>query len=142
MSIFKQKVSFSSKFGSLSSVMRDNSSVLFQLKLYMVLKNYHVKVQIVRFATARIKIHRFSHVVFGTKSQFFFKLLHHSSVSLPFCTFPSKSLYTLYKRGSSKCKFQKLLTARMEINQTPYVIFQARTQFSFKFCITLQCRNT
>ena len=29
MSFFKQKVSFSSKFGSLFSVMRDNSSVLF-----------------------------------------------------------------------------------------------------------------
>ena len=37
MSFFKQKVSFSSMFGSLFSVMRDNSSVLFQLKLYMLL---------------------------------------------------------------------------------------------------------
>ena len=32
-SFFKQKVSFSSKFGSLFSVMRDNSSVLFEVKL-------------------------------------------------------------------------------------------------------------
>ena len=37
MSFFKPKDSFSSKFGSLFSVMRDNSSVLFQLKLYMLL---------------------------------------------------------------------------------------------------------
>ena len=37
MSFFKQKVCFSSKFGSLFSVMTDNSSALFQLNLYMLL---------------------------------------------------------------------------------------------------------
>ena len=37
MLFFKWKVSFSSKFGSFFSVMRDNSSVLFRLKLYMLL---------------------------------------------------------------------------------------------------------
>ena len=35
--IFQQKVGFSLKSGSLYSFMRDNSSVLFQLKLYMLL---------------------------------------------------------------------------------------------------------
>ena len=67
-SFFKQKVSFSSKFGSFFSVMRDHSSVLFRLKLYVL------KVQIFRLATACIKIHQIPHVIFGTKSQFFFKL--------------------------------------------------------------------
>ena len=37
MSFIKQKFSFSSKFGLLFSVMRDSSSVLFKLKLYMLL---------------------------------------------------------------------------------------------------------
>ena len=37
ISFFKQKASFSSKFGSLISVMRDNSSVLFLLNFYMLL---------------------------------------------------------------------------------------------------------
>ena len=36
MSFFKQKVSFTLNFESLFSVMRGNSSVLFQLKLYMI----------------------------------------------------------------------------------------------------------
>ena len=36
----------------------------------------------------------------------------------------------------------RLSTARMQINQIPYVIFQATSQFSFKFYITLQCHNT
>ena len=30
----------------------------------------------------------------------------------------------------------------MKINQIPYVIFQATSQFSFKFCITFQCHDT
>ena len=36
----------------------------------------------------------------------------------------------------------RLSTARMKINQIPYVIFQATSQFSFKFCITFQCHDT
>ena len=36
MSFFKRKVSFSLNFGSMLSVIRDNSSVLFQVKLYMI----------------------------------------------------------------------------------------------------------
>ena len=39
MSFFKQKMSFSSKFGSLFIVMRDNPSALFQLKLYILYIN-------------------------------------------------------------------------------------------------------
>ena len=31
----------------------------------------------------------------------------------------------------------RLLIARMKMNQTPYVIFRATIQFSFKFSITL-----
>ena len=33
-------------------------------------------------------------------------------------------------------------TARMKINQIPYVIFQATSQFSFTFCIPFQCNDT
>ena len=58
MSFFKQKVSFSSKCGSLLSVMRDNSSVLFHLKLYMLSTKATHQVQIFRLSTARIKINQ------------------------------------------------------------------------------------
>ena len=101
MSFCKQKVSFSSKFGSFFSVMRDHSSVLFRLKLYVL------KVQISRLATACIKIHQIPHVIFGTKSQFFFKLCitlqFHETKSSNF--FSCKSLYALDKRILSKCRF-------------------------------------
>ena len=36
----------------------------------------------------------------------------------------------------------RLSTARMKINRIPYVIVQATSQFSFKFCIILQCHDT
>ena len=36
----------------------------------------------------------------------------------------------------------RLSTARMNINQIPYLIFQATNQFSFKVYITLQCHDT
>ena len=52
MSFFKQKVRFSSKFGSFFSVIRDNASSLFQLKLYMLLVylttlNQHIRLAII-----------------------------------------------------------------------------------------------
>ena len=33
-------------------------------------------------------------------------------------------------------------TAPIKINQIPYVVFEATSQFSFKFCNTLQCHYT
>ena len=81
-------------------------------------KKQHMKVQIFRYATARIKIYQILHVIFGTKSQFFFKLcitLQCHKTQL-FCTFSSKTLYTLDKRSPSKCIFW-LSAARMKLNQ-------------------------
>ena len=60
-------------FGSLLSVMRQNSSVLFHLKLYMLQTNEPIKVQIFRLETARMKINQIPYVIFQTTSQFFFK---------------------------------------------------------------------
>ena len=59
------------------------------------------------FVTAHIRIHQISHVIFGAKSQFVFKLC----ITLQcyetwlFCTFSSTSLYAMAKRIPSKCKF-------------------------------------
>ena len=142
MSFFKQKLSFSSKFGSFFSFTRDNSSVLFWLKLYYWPK-YHIKVQIFRLATIRIKIRQIPHVIFGTNSQFFFKLC----ITLQ-CLETTLLYFLIYififfrQEEPIKKQISRLLAAPMKTNQIPYIIFQARSQFSFKFCITLQCRNT
>ena len=41
-----------------------------------------------------------------------------------------------------KVQIFRLSTARMKINQIPYVIFQATSQFSFKLCNTVQFHDT
>ena len=51
--------------------------------------------------------------------------------------------YTL--RLLSKCigrSIPTIVPIKSKLNQTPYVIFQAMSQFPFKFCITFQCHNT
>ena len=74
MSFFKQKGSFSSKFESLLSVMGDNLPVFFQQKLYMLLTKVAYQSANFETVTVCIKICQIFHVIFGTKSQFFFKL--------------------------------------------------------------------
>ena len=56
MSFFKQKVRFSSEFGSFFTVMRDNSPTPFKLKLYMLFTKGAMKVQIFRFSTVSMEI--------------------------------------------------------------------------------------
>ena len=73
MSFFKQKVFLQCL---------DHSSVSWEITLphffsWNVLcywKKKHIKVQIFRLAIARIKIYQIRHLIFATKSQFFFKL--------------------------------------------------------------------
>ena len=75
MSFFKQKVSFSSKFGSFFSIMRDNISLLFfSWNFIRYGQKQYIKVQIFRLSITRIKIYQISYVIFGIKSQFFFKM--------------------------------------------------------------------
>ena len=79
----------------------------FGSKIIYFREKQHIKMQIFRLATGCNKIHQIPHVIFGTKSQVFFKLCitlqcHEAYL---FCTFSSKALYALEKRSSSKCKF-------------------------------------
>ena len=60
ISFLKPRASFSSNFASVSSVMRDNSSVLFHLKLFMLSTKGTHQVKILRLSTARMKINQIS----------------------------------------------------------------------------------
>ena len=78
-------------------------STFFQLKNYILLPKQPIKVTIFRLATARIKIHQIPHVIFGTKSQFFFKLCitlqcHETNSSVLF----HLNLYMLWTKGSDQ----------------------------------------
>ena len=89
------------------------------------------------------KVHPIPHVIFGSKSQFFFKLCitlqcHETNSAVLF----HLNLYVLWTKESDQVKIFRLSTTRMKINQFPYVFFQATNQLSLKFCITLQCHDT
>ena len=70
MSFFTQKVSLSPKFGSLFSVIRNNFSVLFHVKLYILLTKGTHQVQISRLSTALMKINRILCHFFSHESVF------------------------------------------------------------------------
>ena len=72
MSFLKPRASFSSNFVSLSTVMRDNCSVLFHLKLYMLSTKRTHQVQIFSELLV-LKLTRFL-VIFQATSQFSLKL--------------------------------------------------------------------
>ena len=99
--------------------------------------------QISRLSTAPIKIHQIPHVIFGTKSHFFFRLCitlqcHETKL---FCTFSSKFV-CFGQMYPIKVQIFGLSTTHMKINRIPYIIFQATSQFPFKPCNALQCHDT
>ena len=48
---------------------------------------------------------------------------------------------TLFKRSPVKCKFLRFLSAQVKIRRIPHVIFESKSQFSFKCCINIQCHQ-
>ena len=103
--------------------------------------------QISGLATAHIKINQIPHVIFGTKSQFFFKLhivlfsvmRHNASVLFHL------NIYMLWTNRFNQSASFLTLTACMKINEIPYVIFQATSQFLINFAqhisVSLQCQT-
>ena len=68
----KHKVRVYSNFTSLFNVMKDSSSVFFQLKPYILwIKKAHQS-EIFRLLSGWVKIHQILRVIFEIKSQFFF----------------------------------------------------------------------
>ena len=118
MSFLKPGASFSSNFVSLSTVMRDNSSVLFHLKLYMLLTKGTHQVQIFNQLVA-LKLTKFL-VIFQAMSQF----------SLKLC---------FGQKDPIKVQIFKLLRALMKVHPIPHASFETTRLRLFKFCITVVC---
>ena len=84
-----------------------------------------------------------SSVIFGIRSQFFFKLcplfivMRHNSYVL----FHLR-LHTVWTKGAHHSAYFQTFDCSHENDHIPFVIFQATTQFSIKFCVTLQCHDT
>ena len=145
MSIQKVQVSFLSNFASIFSAIKHNSSVLSQLKHYIHLaKSSPLKCKFSRFSSARVKIRQIAHVKFELTSQFLFEfapffilMTHNSPVNFNLINF------RLQIKGPNKIPyFQAFERALVKICQILHVILERTSQFSFKFCINLQCNQT
>ena len=116
-------------------------SICFSWNITYFLQKWPIKVKLFRLATVRIKIHQIPHVIFGNKSQFFFKLCITLSCHMrhDFFIWISASFGQAHP---IKVPIFRLSSARKKINQIAYVIFQPTSQFSLKLCNALQCHDT
>ena len=114
MSILKRQVNSSSDFSSFFSAITRNSSCIFYFR-----QKDPMKVPILTLSSVVMKICQIPHVIFQTTSHFFFKFCMtpqcHELQLL--CTFLGQTLYTLHKKDQSKCKFFRLLSARIKITK-------------------------
>ena len=125
ISFFKQKVSFSSKFGSLFSVMRDSKCRIAENKCRKS------KCKFLDLSLLASKSTKFLMFIFRTKSQFFFKICitHQCHETLLFCTFSSEILHAWDKMSSSKCKFSDFWLITWKLSKfcmsffVPWVIY-------------------
>ena len=131
MSFFKAQVSSSSNFASLFSVITHNSFVLFWLKHYIL--STKVPLLALKFTKFLMSLLE-PRVSFSTNVASFFSVMRQNS-SVPF----HLKLYVLWTKGAyQKANFQTYDCSNENSNsQIPYVIYQAKSQFSFKFCIIL-----
>ena len=111
-SCFKWKVSFSSKFGWLFVIPRDNSFVLFSWNFICYWQKEPIKVQVLRFSTAPMKRNQTRYAIFQTNSHFFFK----------YCiTFQCHDTTLL-------CNFFN----SSQVHPVSHVIYETTSHFSFK----------
>ena len=144
MSFQKVQVSLSSNFTSIFSAIKHNSSVLFLAQvLYTLVKSSSLTFRFLRFSSARPKIHQIAQVNFELTSEFLFKFAsffilktHNSPVNFKLIHF-----LFLIKGPSKSPNFQTFEYAVVKICQILYVILKSTSQFSFKFCINLQCNE-
>ena len=137
MSFLKQKVSFSSKLGSLYSVMSDHYFVLFQLKLYMLLTKVayqSAKCQTCNNCSLALKLTKSimlflqPRISFSSNFASLFSVMRHNS-----SVFFHLNLCMFWRKEPIKVQISRLSTARMKLKQISYVIFQDTSQFSLNF---------
>ena len=143
MSVLNRQVNSSSNFASFFSVMTHSSSANFQLIHYLHwTKESHESINFDTFKCSDENLPNTS-CYFPNHKSVFLQILHESSVSRKITTlyFFRSNVITLHEKDQSKCKFLRLLSAWVKIDQI-LAIFETTNQFFFKFCITLQYHET
>ena len=142
MSILKWQVNSISSFASFFIAITHNSPLRFKLIHFILcIKGSNESPNFENFVCSGENLCHFPYVIFQTTSQLFFKFcltLQCHEIQL-ICPFSVKTLYTLVKRSAWKWKFLRLSSSRVKIRQIPYVNFERRSQFLFRFFIILQC---
>ena len=124
MSFLKPRASFSSNFVSLSTVMRDNSSVLFHLKLYMLSTKGTHQVQIFSELLA-LKLTIFL-VIFQVTSQFSLKLCFGQKEPIK---------VQIFKFLSALMKVHPILHASFETTRSRFIQILHHCSVSCLLCI-------
>ena len=120
MSLFKQKMSFSFKFGSLFSVMRDNISAPFYLKFYMLLTK--VAHQSANFQTCHCSHQNLRNSSFHSwnNRSVFFQTRHHS-------------MLLTHEKESIKCKCSNFQLITWKLIKYLKSFFKPRVSFPLNF---------
>ena len=133
----------SQSYLSIYHFLQHSSSVLLQLKKYMISRKVAHQVQIFRLSAARVKVQQISDVIFHTKNQLFFNVwISFQCHERSFCTFSAETLYAIDKSSTSKCKFSDLPLLRLKFTKFLMSFLESRVSFFFKILITLQCYET
>ena len=143
MSILKWQVNSSSDFASFFIVMKRNSSVNFELILFLLwIKGSHQSPNFETFKCSGENL-PYSSCHFPNHKSVFLQILHHSSVSwkiTPPHFFRSNILY-FAQNEPIKVKILGILSPQVKIHQI-LISFETTDHFFLKFCITLQCHET
>ena len=135
MSFFKVQVSSSSNFASFFNVITHNSCVPFYVKYNTI----STKVKFSDLLLLTLDFTKFL-MSFSEPRVSFSSTLNHCSVSWNI-TLLYKTLYTLDKNEPMKVQIFRLSTSHIKINQNLYVICQATSLVSLKFCVTRQYQD-
>ena len=136
MSILKRQVNSFSDFSSFFIIIIRNFSVNFQLMYFLLqAKGSHESTNFDAFKCSDENLPD-SSCHFPNHKLFFLQLLHDFSIQCHefqlLRTFLGQTLYTCHKKDQLKCKFFRLLSARIKIHQI-FVIFETKNRFLFKF---------
>ena len=141
--LFKRaQVNFPSIFASIISTIKHNSSVLVLAQIqHTLVKSSPLRCKSLRFLSARIKICQILKSILNWQfnscisfESLFIVMTHNSLVNLKLTHF------LLWIKGPNKSpNFQTFKYGLVKIFQIPLVIFGTSNQFSFNFCINLDC---
>ena len=120
------------------------SYIFFKSKIMYFIQKKPIKVQSFEIFECSGQNSSNSSCHFSKQKSVFLQMQHQYSVpsrkTLLYFFLAQRSC-TLFKRSPLKCKFLRFSSAQVKIRRIPHVIFESKSQFSFKCCINIQCHQ-